>query len=88
MSGLRASPFQAIEFIAEPECTQLLMCFVLDVTIVWAGTTTKRPITHRNTRKVSLAAPAASVLATNLRTGKYLLEREKLIKENSWKLDA
>jgi hypothetical protein len=58
----------------------------------WGGFITKPPIHHKNTRKVSHHLATASrfelMVLYNVTSGKYLLEREKLVKENAWKLDS
>ena len=56
----------------------------------WGGSTTRPQIHRRSTRKVSLHqhfTESKHMVLRNLTTGKYLLEREKLVKENAWKLD-
>lgn len=43
--------------------------------------------THRNTKKASLECHSLNIFVDHLTLGKYLLEREKLVKENAWTLD-
>jgi hypothetical protein len=62
------------------------MSIAWDVTIGWDGITSKLRITLRDIKKVPWFLPIWSFCATNLIpwTGKYMLEREKLVKENNW----
>jgi len=53
--------------------------------IAWAGFITKLPITARNTKKVGVLTAHNTLIIQ--RIGKYLLEKEKLIKENNWSLE-
>ena len=68
------------------------MFTVLDAMNALDGSTTKLLISPRNTRKVGVFSrtPLFTYLAQSRllgNIGKYLLEREKLVKENAWKLD-
>ena len=84
--GTKANMGSAID--TEPGCTPWRTCTAWGVTIVWAGTITRLPTTHRSTRKVrNLRSAWNTFVKLKLFIGKYLLEREKLVKENKWKLD-
>ena len=74
------------------ESIRSLMFTVLGAMNALGGSTTKLLMPPRNIRKVGVFSRnlflkylAQSHLLGNL--GKYLLEREKLVKENAWKLD-
>ena len=74
------------------ESIRLLTFTVLDAMNASGGSTTKLLISPRNTRKVSVFSrtPLFTYLVQSRllgNIGKYLLEREKLVKENAWKLD-
>lgn len=71
-----------------PGCILLLMCSVWAAMTVWDGTTTRRPTAPRNIRKVSNPFGIARFEQALIEIiGKYLLEREKLVKENNWILN-
>ena len=61
------------------------MSFAWVAMTVWAGFTTKLQITARSTKKVGIFTAHLTFLIYD--TGKYLLEKEKLIKENNWSLE-
>lgn len=65
------------------------MCIAWDVTTVLDGTIIKLRIFRRNTRKASILSACLETDTTSnvSGTGKYLLEREKLVKENAWQLN-
>lgn len=74
------------------ESIRSLTFTVLDAMNASGGSTTKLLISPRNTRKVSVFSrtPLFTYLVQSRllgNIGKYLLEREKLVKENAWKLD-
>lgn len=52
------------------------------------GITTKRRTSRRNTRKVGLSSHPRFSTLRFLQKGKYLLERERLVKDNAWTLDT
>jgi hypothetical protein len=67
------------------------MSFVLGAVIDLGGIITRRQTRHKSTRKVSSsirhicpALPSAELS----NGGKYLLERERLVKDNAWTLDT
>jgi hypothetical protein len=70
---------------AGPVCTQWRMSFAWDATTDWDGTITKLPTTHRNIKKVCHVQTPVFYRLSLL--GKYLLERERLVKENNWNLE-
>jgi hypothetical protein len=53
----------------------------------WAGFITRPRISARSIKKASRLCDCPIRSPDREVTGKYLLEREKLIKENAWKLD-
>jgi hypothetical protein len=63
------------------------MYSALVATSDWDGFTIKLLTIHRNTRKASTQCYIQSIYVDRLTSGKYLLEREKLVKENAWTLD-
>ena len=68
------------------------MYFVWDVMSVSAGSITKQQTIYRNTKKVHISCRVCRVYfsfyyLTEIWPGKFLLEREKLVKENAWTLD-
>lgn len=66
----------------------LLMYFVWVVMNVSVGSITKQQTNYRNTKKVRISCPNIFLFyLTEMLSGKYLLEREKLVKENAWTLD-
>lgn len=71
----------------------LLMYFVWAVMSVSAGSITKQQTIYRNTKKVHISCFEYNFLCHHTENfiyiwpGKFLLEREKLVKENAWSLD-
>ena len=64
------------------------MYFVWAVMSVSVGSITKQQTIHRNTKKVHIFRSSIFLFyLTEIWPGKYLLEREKLVKENAWTLD-
>ena len=61
------------------------MYFVWAATTVLAGSITKPQTIYRNTKKVHIVF--FFYYLTENWLGKFLLEREKLVKENAWTLD-
>jgi hypothetical protein len=63
------------------------MCSVLDAPTGLDGSITRRQIALRNTKKVRKASLSMGSWTDLALPGKYLLERERLVKDNAWKLD-
>lgn len=65
------------------------MCFVSGAATGLGGITTKRQTSHKSTKKVGLFLFALFMALLTLKnTGKYLLERERLLKDNAWMLEG
>ena len=67
------------------------MSFVSVAMIGLDGITTKHRTSRRSTRKVSLSIHTSYLVLLPLsfsNGGKYLLERERLVKDNAWTLDT
>ena len=67
--------------------TQWRMFTVSGATTALGGIISRRRTIHRSTRKVSILEGSVSAKLLTRSSGKYMLEREKLIKENSWQVD-
>jgi hypothetical protein len=76
-----------ISTLAEQESTPFQTCSALAAMIDLDGSTTKPQISHRSIKKASASSDESISSGHTAATGKYLLEREKLVKENAWKLD-
>jgi hypothetical protein len=68
--------------------TPLPISFVSGAVTGLGGITTKRRTSHRSTRKVGLSIHPVLLSTEVPSEGKYLLERERLVKDNAWKLDT
>jgi hypothetical protein len=64
------------------------MSFVLVAVTGLDGITTKPRTSRKNTRKVGFMYSTSLLSVEVLYKGKYLLERERLVKDNAWTLDA
>ena len=69
--------------------TPLPMCFVSGAATGLGGITTKHRTSRKSTKKVSLFLFARLWAPPTLKnSGKYLLERERLVKDNAWTLEG
>ena len=65
------------------------MCFVLGAATGLVGITIKHRTSCKSTKKVCLFLSAHLWVPPTLKnSGKYLLERERLVKDNAWMLEG
>ena len=76
-----------MSFYTELVSIPLPMYFVSDAVTGLGGITTRHRISRKSTKKVSRFLCAHLWPSLTLKnTGKYLLERERLVKDNAWTL--